>query len=69
MTFQQAVIGALTFSFIGVVVFVVSFAILDRITPYRLWSEIVEKQNQALAIFVGACAIALGLIISGAIHG
>ena len=49
-------------------VFVGGFFLIDKITPYKLWSEIIEKQNQALAILVGACAVALGLIIASAIH-
>ena len=37
--------------------------------PYDLWAEIVEKRNVALAIVVGAMCIAIGLIVSAAVHG
>ena len=61
--------GSILYALIGVFVFWVSFVIVDKITPYDLWGEIVEKKNTALAIVVGAMAIAIGLIVSAAIHG
>ena len=48
------IVAALVFAFIGIVVFVLSFIIIDRLTPYDLWKEIVEEKNMALAMLVGA---------------
>jgi uncharacterized membrane protein YjfL (UPF0719 family) len=61
--------GSMLFAVIGVLVFWISFVIIDKLTPYDLWGEIVEKKNVALAIVVGAMCIAIGLIVSAAIHG
>ena len=61
--------GSLLYALLGVAVFWICFVIVDRITPYRLWDEIVEKQNVALAIVVGAMCIAIGLIVAAAVHG
>ena len=61
--------GSILYALIGVVVFWISFAIVDKLTPYDLWGELVEKKNVALAIVVGAKCIASGLIVSAAIHG
>ena len=61
--------GSILYALVGVLVFWISFAIVDKLTPYDLWGEIVEKKNVALAIVVGAKAIAIGLIVSAAIHG
>jgi len=61
--------GSILYALIGVFVFWVSFVIVDKVTPYDLWGEIVEKKNTALAIVVGAMAIAIGLIVAAAIHG
>jgi putative membrane protein len=61
--------GSILYALIGVAVFWISFVILDKMTPYRLWEEIVEKKNVALAIVVGAVAIAIGQIVAAAIHG
>jgi len=51
-----------------VVVFWVSFVVVDKLTPYNLWKEIVEEKNVALALVVGALAIAIGIIVAAAIH-
>ena len=62
-------IGSILFALMGVFVFWICFVILDKLTPYPLWSEIVEKQNVALAIVVGAMCIAIGMIVAAAVHG
>jgi putative membrane protein len=61
--------GSILFALVGVLIFWISFVIIDKLTPYDLWEEIVEKQNLALAIVVGAMCIAIGLIVSAAVHG
>ena len=62
------VAAAIIFSVIGVVLFVASFVILDRLTPGSLWLELIEKRNTALAIVVGAASIGLSIIIAAAVH-
>ncbi len=62
-------VGSIAFALIGVVLFWLCFVIVDKITPYDLWREIVEKQNLALAIVVAAMCLSIGLIVSAAIHG
>jgi putative membrane protein len=61
--------GSMLFALIGVLVFWVCFLIIDKLTPYDLWGEIVEKRNVALAIVIGAMCIAIGLIVAAAIQG
>ncbi len=63
-----AVIASLLFALIGVAVFWLCFVIIDKITPYDLWSEIVEKQNQALALVVAAMCLGISIIVAAAIH-
>jgi uncharacterized membrane protein YjfL (UPF0719 family) len=62
------VISALVFTFIGIFVFVLAFIIMDKLTPYHLWKEIVQEHNMALAILVGAMSIGICIIIASAIH-
>jgi putative membrane protein len=62
-------IGSIVYALIGVLVFLVCFLIVDKLTPYHLWQQIIEEKNTALAIVVGAIAIAIGLIVAAAIHG
>lgn len=61
--------NSLVYSILGVVVFWVSFIIIDKITPYDLWGEIVEKKNQPLATVVAAMCLGIAIIVAAAIHG
>ena len=69
VTSLPALLSTLLYSAIGIVVFVVGFVILDLLTPGKLWEEIEQKQNVAVAIFAGAVAIGLAIIVAAAIHG
>ncbi len=60
--------NSMVYSVLGVVVFWLSFIIIDKITPYDLWGEIVEKKNLALAIVVGAMCLGVAIIVAAAIH-
>jgi len=62
------VLNALVFSLLGIVIFLVMFLVLDKLTPYGLWKEIVEEQNTALAILLGAISLGVCLIIAAAVH-
>jgi len=67
-TLLTNILSATVFSFLGIVVFVVTFVIVDALTPYQLWKEIVEDKNTALAILVGALSLGMSIIIASAIH-
>jgi len=62
------VINALVFATLGIAIFVAAFLILDKITPYDLWKEIVEDKNLALGVMLGAMSIGLCIIIAAAVH-
>jgi putative membrane protein len=62
------VVASLVFALIGVAVFWLCFIVIDKITPYDLWGEIVEKQNVALALVVAAMSLGICIIIAAAIH-
>ena len=64
-----ALVNSLVYTVIGVVIFWLAFVIVDKITPYDLWKELVEEKNVALAIVVGAMCIAIAIIVGAAIHG
>ena len=61
--------GSMLFALMGVVIFWICFVIIDKLTPYNLWVELIEKKNIALAIVVGAMCIAIGLIVAASVHG
>ena len=64
-----AFFGSILFAVIGVLIFWLSFVIIDKITPYDLWQEIVEKQNVALGLVVAAMSLGISIIVAAAIHG
>ena len=63
------VLGSVLYALVGVVVLWLSFMLIDKLTPYKLWEEICERRNVALAIVVAGMFVALGQIIAAAIHG
>ena len=64
------VINSLVFSVIGIVVLIAAFVVVDIITPrYNLWQEIVEKQNIAMAVLLGAFLLGVAVIVAAAVHG
>ena len=65
----EVILGSTMYALIGVVIFWLCFVIVDKITPYKLWEELVEHKNVALAIVVGAMCISIGNIVAAAIHG
>ncbi len=69
ITSAATLLNTLIYAGIGIVVFVIGFVILDMLTPGKLWQEINEKQNRAVATFSGLTALGLAIIIAAAIHG
>jgi putative membrane protein len=61
-------INSLLYSFLGVAMFWLAFVLIDKLTPYNLWKEIIEEKNIALAIVVGAMCLGIALIVASAIH-
>jgi len=64
---MQHLVAALVYALLGIVVFVLSFVVLDKLTPGSLWREIIDEHNTALAVMVGAISIGLSIIIAAAI--
>jgi uncharacterized membrane protein YjfL (UPF0719 family) len=60
--------NALLYSVLGILIFVAAFVIIDKMTPYHLWKEIIEDKNVALAILIGALSIGMCIIIAAAVH-
>ena len=63
-----AILGSLIYALVGVLVFWISFVVIDKLTPYDLWLEIVEKRNVALGLVVAAMCLGISLIVAAAIH-
>ena len=67
-TLVNSIVNAVVFAFLGIVVFILAFLVMDKFTPYHLWKEIVQEHNMALAILVGAISLGICIIIAAAVH-
>ncbi|HTA70551.1 MAG TPA: DUF350 domain-containing protein [Bryobacteraceae bacterium] len=61
-------LNAIVYAFLGILIFVIAFVAIDKMTPYHLWKEIVEDKNVALAVLIGAMSIGMCIIIAAAVH-
>ena len=63
----EVLVTTLIFVSIGLIFFVVAYAVLSRVFPIR--KEIEEDQNAALGIVIGSIMIGIAIIIAAAIQG
>ena len=63
------IIGSLLYSFIGIIILLLSFWVIEKLSPENLWQEILINKNMALAIMAAGFMIAIAIIIASAIHG
>ena len=62
-------LASLAYSFLGITVFLITFAVVDILTPAKLRVEIIDKGNTAVAVLAGAGALSIAIIVAAAIHG
>ncbi len=62
------VVSTIVYSGIGLLLFLVSWLIIELLTPFSLRKEIEEDQNLALAVLIGSVFIALAILISSVIR-
>lgn len=63
-----ALIGSLVYSLLGVLFVVITFIVVDKLTPGDLWKELIEERNQAVATVVAAMILAIAIIVASAMH-
>ena len=56
------------YAFLGVVLMFVAYKLFDILTPQLDYAEELKKNNIAVAIFVAALFIAIGIIVGGALN-
>ena len=64
-----ALLNSLVFSLLGIIILLIGYIILEKLTPEKTWREIVQNKNVALAIIFGAFISGISFIIGMAIHG
>ena len=67
-TLVPNLLNAAIYSFLGIAIFFAAFVIIDKLTPYHLWKEIVVDKNIALAILLGAMSLGMCIIIAASVH-
>ena len=63
-----ALIGSFVYSLLGIIFVVVTFIVIDRLTPGELWKELIEERNQAVALVVASMILAIAIIVASAMH-
>jgi uncharacterized membrane protein YjfL (UPF0719 family) len=63
-----SLINSLVYALLGVVVFWVAFIVIDKMTPYDLWKELIEGRNTALGMVAAAMCLGIAIIVAAAIH-
>jgi putative membrane protein len=65
----DALVSSLTFALLGILVFVATFWVITKLTPFSVRKEIEHDHNTALAILVAAVILGIAMIVSAAIIG
>ena len=66
---MRPVLASIVFSLLGIVILLIAYFIIEKLTPENTWNEISKNNNVALAIVFAAFIIGIAMIISAAIHG
>jgi uncharacterized membrane protein YjfL (UPF0719 family) len=61
-------LNGLIFAALGIVVFVIAFSLVIKLSPLNFWKQIGEERNVAAAILAGAVALGLCWIIAATLH-
>jgi putative membrane protein len=62
------VAATIVYAAIGIIIFCLSFVVIDKLTPGDMWKELIEKQNIAVAIVAGFAVLGVCIIVAAAIH-
>jgi uncharacterized membrane protein YjfL (UPF0719 family) len=62
------VLNGLIFAALGVIAFVVAFALVVKLAPVDLWKQLVEERNVAVAILAAAVVLGICWIIAATMH-
>ena len=64
----NALVAALAFSVLGILMLSLAFWIITKITPFSIRKEIEDDQNIALAILIGSVMLGISIIVAAAVH-
>lgn len=61
------IVSTLVYSVIGIVVFMGTFFIVEKLTPFSIRKQLVEEKNVAIGIVMGALVLGIAMLISSSI--
>lgn len=62
------VIATIFYTFLGLALFIMSYVLIDWLSPIDLHEEMAEKGNVAVAVVIGSVMISLALLIASIIQ-
>ncbi|GAB4280330.1 MAG: hypothetical protein Kow0029_24830 [Candidatus Rifleibacteriota bacterium] len=62
------IISTIVYSVLGLVMYMIAFWLICKISPFSVRKEIEIDQNTSLGIIIGAVMIGLSIIIASAMH-
>ncbi len=62
------VIATIFYAFLGLGLMIISYIIIDALTPFSLHEELSGKANTAVAIVMGSVMISLSILIANVIN-
>ena len=66
-SFWMSVVSTLVFGGIGIVMAIIGFKLFDLAIPFKLETEICEKQNMAVALLSAGMVLGVCIIIAAAV--
>jgi len=61
-------IATIFYSFLGLGLMIISYVIIDFLTPFSLHDELSNKANTAVAIVMGSVMISLAILVANVIN-
>ncbi len=65
----KPILVSVVYSILGIVILLLTYFIIEKLTPENTWKQISQNNNTAIAIIFAAFIIGIAMIISAAIHG
>ena len=67
--FFKGIAASVIYSLIGIVILLLAYLLIEKLTPEKSWQEIVQNKNVALAIVFASFILGISIIIAASIHG
>ncbi|HNX74773.1 MAG TPA: DUF350 domain-containing protein [Candidatus Rifleibacterium sp.] len=62
------ILSTIVYSIIGLVIYMIAFWLICKISPFSVRKEIEIDQNTSLGIIIGSVMIGLSIIIASSMH-